>query len=165
VHVKRVFDNKLAIMATGTNAKLSRLFASRLFGSHLFGSHLFASPIHRFTTSAGKTFQRPTGAATAPAVLQGVVAGARGLRTEPLLHLHSTRLPTALAAEQRAASATTSLSILGARCSVKSAGVVAVAAPTSATPAPTRARTSRRATTATRFTHKVSRVPASRWAS
>ena len=116
VHVKRVFDNKLVIMASGTNAKLTRLFGS---------------PIHSFATTAGQTFQRPTGTVTIPAALQGVVAAVHGLSTEPRFHLHSRGLPAALVPAQSAA---TSLSSMTARSGLMSAAVTAAATPTFGNP-------------------------------
>jgi len=78
--VTKVFNNRLVVMVRGSNAQVSQLFGT---------------PIHSFAAN-GIRYQKPVGAVTIPAELQGLVHAVVGLSTEPHFRTHKKLLPDAL---------------------------------------------------------------------
>lgn len=99
LQVTQVFNNNLVLLASGTNAQLSRLFGTT---------------IHSFTAPSGDSFQRPMTKPAIPAALQGVVASVHGLSTEARFKPHSRLAPTEIRTTATAGSASLKNRLLSA---------------------------------------------------
>ena len=80
LNVTKVFGNRLVVMVRGSNAQVSQLFGASL---------------HSFSAN-GIRYQKPVGAVTIPADLQGLVHAVSGLSTEPHYRTHRRVLPDAI---------------------------------------------------------------------